>query len=142
MPKVNTRSTPTQKKLGRRGSAVPVSDETTRQAYTDALRRICEVATDALNPRAEDDAARDALDALVPEFHSREELDAWWDSLPKVRAEVDPRLRERVKTSIRLSRKTIDGFDFLAKQKGIRSGQTLMKIVLESYLAKSLPPDF
>ena len=78
----------------------------------------------------------------LPEFRTQEEFSAWWDALPKVKAEVDPRLRERVKTSIRLSRRTIDGFDFLAKQKGIRSGQTLMKIVLESYLAKSLPPDF
>jgi len=86
--------------------------------------------------------ARPPGDELVPHFRSKAEMDAWWDSLPKVKAEVDPRLRERVKTSIRLSRRTIDGFDFLAKQKGIRSGQTLMKIVLESYLAKSLPPDF
>ena len=90
----------------------------------------------------ERDTIREPGEELVPHFKSRAEMDAWWDSLPKVKAEVDPRLRERVKTSIRLSRRTIDGFDFLAKQKGIRSGQTLMKIVLESYLAKSLPPDF
>ena len=83
-----------------------------------------------------------AIDAQIPHFKTEEELDAWWDALPKVKAEVDPRLRERIKTSIRLSRRTIEGFDFLAKQKGIRSGQTLMKVVLESYLAKSLPPDF
>lgn len=78
----------------------------------------------------------------IPEFRTQEEFDAWWDALPKVKAEVDPRLKERIKTSIRLSRRTIEGFDFLAKQKGIRSGQTLMKVVLESYLSKSLPPDF
>jgi len=78
----------------------------------------------------------------LPEFRTQEEFDAWWDALPKVKAEVDPRLKERIKTSIRLSRRTIDGFDFLAKKKGIRSGQTLMKVVLESYLSKSLPPDF
>lgn len=78
----------------------------------------------------------------IPEFRTREEFDAWWDALPKVKAEVDPRLKERIKTSIRLSRRTIEGFDFLAKKKGIRSGQTLMKIVLDNYLAKNLPEDF
>lgn len=81
-------------------------------------------------------------DFEIPEFTTQEEFDAWWDALPKVKAEVDPRLKERIKTSIRLSRRTIEGFAFLAKQKGIRSGQTLMKIVLESYLSKSLPADF
>ena len=57
-------------------------------------------------------------------------------------ANVDPRLLERVKTSMRLSRMTIDGYNYLAKQKGLRSGQTLMKIVLGNYLAKNLPEDF
>lgn len=81
-------------------------------------------------------------DFEIPEFTTQEEFDAWWDALPKVKAEVDPRLLERVKTSIRLSRKVIEGYDFLAKRLGLRSGQTLMKIVLESYLSKSLPADF
>lgn len=92
--------------------------------------------------------ARTKADALrkpakpIPAFRTQAELDAWWDAQSKVDAKVDQRLLEKVKTSIRLSRKTIDGFDYLAKQKGIRSGQTLMKIVLENYLAKSLPEDF
>jgi len=93
-------------------------------------------------PKRTKSGAAEARDSLVPKFRTQAELDAWWDAQPKVEAEVDPRLRERVKTSIRLSRRTIEGFNLLAKQKGIRSGQTLMKIVLESYLAKSLPPDF
>lgn len=79
---------------------------------------------------------------IIPEFETQAEFDAWCDSLPKVKAEVDPRLKERVDISIRLSRMVIDGFNYLAEQKGLRSGQTLMKIVLENYLAKSLPPDF
>ena len=91
---------------------------------------------------AEDEAAREAVDALMPKFQSRAEYDAWLETLETVEANVDPRLLERVKTSIRLSRRVIDGYDYLAKEKGIRSGQTLMKIVLGNYLAKSLPPDF
>lgn len=78
----------------------------------------------------------------IPEFATQAEYDAWTDSLPTVDMEVDPRLLERVKTSIRLSRRIIDGYKYLAKQKGLRSGQTLMKIVLGNYLAKNLPPDF
>ena len=107
----------------------------TRQAYIGRLK--------PPSSKADDEARHhDDLGYSIPEFRTREEFDAWWDALPKVEADVDPRLKERVNTSIRLSRRTIEGFDFLAKQKGIRSGQTLMKIVLESYLAKSLPPDF
>ena len=82
------------------------------------------------------------LNDQLPEFRTQEELDSWWGKQPKVEADVDPRLLERVKTSIRLSRKVIEGYSFLAEQMGIRSGQTLMKIVLENYLARSLPPDF
>lgn len=87
-------------------------------------------------------ARQESLDSFVPEFRTQAEMDAWWDALPKVEADVDPRLLERVKTSIRLSRMVVDGFNYLAEQKGIRSGQTLMKIVLDNYIAKSLPPDF
>jgi hypothetical protein len=83
-----------------------------------------------------------AIDAQIPHFETQEELDAWWDKQPKVKAEVDPRLGERVKTSVRLNRLVIDGYNHLAKQMGFRSGQTLMKIVLDNYLAKNLPPDF
>lgn len=85
---------------------------------------------------------QESLDSYIPEFRTQAEFDAWWDALPKVEPDVDPRLLEKVKTSIRFSRKAIDGFNYLAEQKGIRSGQTLMKIVLDNYLAKSLPPDF
>lgn len=91
---------------------------------------------------AEQEEGEDEQSIQIPEFRTRAELDAWWDSLPKVKAEVDPRLREKVKTSIRLSRMVIDGFSFLAKDMGLRSGQTLMKMVLQNYLAERLPPDF
>ena len=122
-------------------AAVPTHDENTGYPYTDALRRICDLATSALN-LSQDEASREAVKAWIPEFHSIEEMDAWWDAQEKVEANVDPRLRERVKTSIRLSKKTIDGYNSLARQMGLRSGQTLMKIVLGNYLAKNLPEDF
>jgi hypothetical protein len=95
-------------------------------------RRIAETDVETFQPHED----------FVPKFRTQAELDAWWDAQPKVRAEVDPRLLVKVKTSIRLSKMTIDGYDYLAKQMGLRSGQTLMKIVLGNYLAQSLPPDF
>jgi hypothetical protein len=84
----------------------------------------------------------DVLGFEIPEFQTEAEFEAWWDSLPKVKADVDPRLLEKVNTSIRLSRMVIDGFDYLAEQKGLRSGQELMRIVLGNYAAKNLPTDF
>ena len=119
-----------------------VPEQAIWQGYVEALRRICAVATDALSTQAEDEAAREAVEAIIPEFQSRQEFDAWLDTLETVEARVDPRLREKVKTSIRLSRRTIDGYNHLAAKMGLRSGQTLMKIVLGNYLAKNLPEDF
>ena len=84
----------------------------------------------------------DELDLKIPEFETRAEFDAWYESLPKVHIEVDPRLREKDDVSLRLSRMVIDGFNYLAEQRGLRSGQELMRIVLGNYVAKSLPPDF
>lgn len=78
----------------------------------------------------------------IPRFASKPAADAWWRALPEAEIEIDERLRATIKTSIRLSRRTIEGFTYLAGKKGIRSGQTLMKLVLEAYLAKHLPPDF
>ncbi len=97
---------------------------------------------DTAAPGSAENARFDAGDVDIPEFATAEEYDAWCATLPSVEPDIDPRLLEKLKTSIRLSRKVIDGFSYLAEQKGIRSGQTLMKIVLENYLAKSLPPDF
>lgn len=79
---------------------------------------------------------------LVPRFASKQTADTWWKALPEAEIEIDERLKATIKTSIRLSRRTIEGFTYLAGKKGIRSGQTLMKLVLEAYLAKHLPPDF
>lgn len=79
---------------------------------------------------------------VIPDFATVEEYDAWCETLPSVEPDVDPRLCESVKTSIRLSRLVIEGFSYLAEQRGIRSGQTLMKMVLDNYVAKNLPPDF
>ena len=140
MPKTGTKPSP--KKHIRRRKPAPASEGTILDGYADALRRICDVATDALNTKAEDEAAREAVEAIIPEFQSRQEFDAWLETLETVEARVDPRLREKVKTSIRLSRRTIDGYNHLAEKMGLRSGQTLMKIVLGNYLAKHLPEDF
>ncbi len=86
--------------------------------------------------------ATDDLGFEIPEFKTEEEFDAWWDALPKVKADVDPRLLQKEEVSIRLSRRVTDGFDYLAEQWGLRSGRELMRIVLGNCVAKHLPPDF
>jgi len=78
----------------------------------------------------------------VPRFASKHAADTWWRALPEAEIEIDERLKATIKTSIRLSRRTIEGFTDLARKKGIRSGQTLMKLVLEASLAKHLPLEF
>jgi hypothetical protein len=78
----------------------------------------------------------------LPRFASKQAADTWWKGLPEAEIDMDERLKATIKTSIRLSRRTIEGFTSLARKKGIRSGQTLMKLVLEAYLAKHLPPEF
>ena len=74
-------------------------------------------------------------------FRTEKEYRAYLRSLPKVELQFDPRLKP-AKTSIRLSQRTIEGYNYLAKQHGLRSGQTLMKLVLDAYLATHLPEDF
>lgn len=78
----------------------------------------------------------------IPRFTSKQAADTWWKGLPEAEIKIDERLKATIKTSIRLSRRTIEGFTSLARKKGIRSGQTLIKLVLEAYLAKHLPPEF
>src|SRR5450756_3242583 len=72
----------------------------------------------------------------LPEFRSDEERENWWNSLPHEDVEVDARLLKTVNTSIRLPVSVIEGYAALSKELGLRSGQTLMKIVLSNYLAR------
>ena len=74
-------------------------------------------------------------------FRTGKEYRAYLRSLPTVELQFDFGLKQ-VKTSIRLSQRTIDGYDHLARQHGLRSGQTLMKMVLDAYLTEHLPEDF
>lgn len=74
-------------------------------------------------------------------FRTEKEYQAYLRSLPTVELQFDPRLKP-VKTSIQLSQRTIDGYNCLAKQHGLRSGQALMKLVLDAYLVAHLPEDF
>ena len=74
-------------------------------------------------------------------FRTLKEYRAYLRSLPTVELQFDSVLKQ-VKTSIRLSQRTIDGYDDLAQRHGLRSGQTLMKMVLEAYLTKQPPKAF
>jgi len=43
---------------------------------------------------------------------------------------------------LRLNQRIVDGFRYLAKQKGLQDEEDLMKIVLMKYLSKHLSDDF
>ena len=72
----------------------------------------------------------------LPDLPFGEERERWWKSRSEVEVEVDPKLLKTVNTSIRLPASTIDAYTALAEQWGFRSGQTLMKAVLNNFLAK------
>jgi len=101
------------------------------------LRRVMR---DPLGPGSREDDY-DFPDRERRRFRTEKEYRAYLRSLPTVELEFDPRLKP-VKTSIRLSQRTIDGYDYLAEQHGLRSGQTLMKMVLDAYLEAHLPEEF
>ena len=84
----------------------------------------------------------DDFEFEIPEFPGDEEFEAWWASLPKVEIEFDERLGERQDIWLRLNQRIIDGYRKLAKEKGLRSGEDLMKIVLSRYARNHLPEDF
>jgi len=77
---------------------------------------------------------------ILSQFKTKDEFDKWYDSLPVVSSEkawsFEPDLRKahKVKTSIQLSEYLLKRYQELAKKKGLRGGQTLMKLVLEEYL--------
>jgi hypothetical protein len=71
-----------------------------------------------------------------------EALRAWLDTLPREEADVDPRLKRRIPVELNLHQLTIEGFDYLAKKQGMKSGKQLMYMVLSQYLSNNLPEDF
>ncbi|HIE27593.1 TPA: hypothetical protein EYP66_09925 [Candidatus Poribacteria bacterium] len=84
----------------------------------------------------------DDFEFEIPEFSSDEEFEAWWASLAKIKIEFDERLGERKEVLLTLNQRIVDGYRKLAKEKGLRSEEDLMKIVLSRYMRNHLPEDF
>lgn len=72
----------------------------------------------------------------------QEALRKWLDTLPLEEADVDPRLKKRIPVELHLHQLTVEGFDYLAKKQGMKSGKQLMYMVLSQYLSNNLPEDF
>jgi hypothetical protein len=66
----------------------------------------------------------------------------WLDTLPRQEADVDPRLKKRIAIELNLHQLTAEGFDYLAKKQGMKSGKELMYMVLSQYLSNNLPEDY
>lgn len=77
-----------------------------------------------------------------PDFNSPEAAHKWLNSLPRENAEVDPRLKKRFPVELTLHQHMIEGFEYLAKQQGLKSGKELMYVVLSQYLSANLPEEF
>lgn len=84
----------------------------------------------------------DDFDFQLPNFSSPEKAQSWLDSLPHEDSEVDERLTKRVAITMNFHQLMVDGFDYLAKLKGIGSGKNLMYMVLNQYLNENLPDEF
>jgi len=96
----------------------------------------------------------DDFDFQLPNFSSPEkaqgslrrkllsEANMVLDSLPHEDSEVDERLTKRVAITMNFHQLMVDGFDYLAKLKGIGSGKNLMYMVLNQYLNENLPDEF
>ena len=76
-----------------------------------------------------------------PKFDSQEAPDKL-NAFPREEAEVDPRLKKRIAVELNLHQLTVEGFDYLAKKQGMKSGKELMYMVLSQYLSSNLPEDF
>jgi hypothetical protein len=72
----------------------------------------------------------------------QEALRKWLDALPREEADVDPRLKKRIVIELNLHQLTVEGFDYLAKKQGMKSGKQLMYMILSQYLSSNLPEDF
>jgi hypothetical protein len=66
----------------------------------------------------------------------------WPNTFPREKAEVDPRLKKRFAVELNLHQLAVEGFDYLAKKQGMKSGKQLMYMVLSQYLSSNLPEDF
>lgn len=84
----------------------------------------------------------DDFDFELPNFSSPEEAESWLDSLLYEDSEVDERLTKRVTITMNFHQLIVDGFDYLAKLKGIGNGKDLMYMVLNQYLNENLPDEF
>ena len=84
----------------------------------------------------------DDFDFAIPQFESEAQFESWWSSLPAIEIEFDERLGQRVDVPLRLNQRIVDGFRYLAKQRGLQQGEDLMKIILSQYLSACLPDDF
>ncbi|MBM3241780.1 hypothetical protein FJZ31_36375 [Candidatus Poribacteria bacterium] len=85
---------------------------------------------------------KDDYDFELPKFNTKEEFEKWLNSLETYDAEVDERLKEQRTISMQVSKLMIDGYDYLAKEDGLKDGLTLMYMVLNQYLNENLPEDF
>lgn len=86
--------------------------------------------------------ARSEFDVQWPDFDSPEAMNKWLDSLPHEEAEVDPRLKRKIPVALNLHELMVEGFEYLAKKQGFKSGEKLMYAVLSQYLSANLPEDF
>jgi len=84
----------------------------------------------------------DDFDFELPNFSAPEKVRTWLDSLPHEDAEVDKRLTKRTTITMNFHQLMVDGFEYLAKIKGIGSGKDLMYMVLNQYLNENLPDEF
>jgi hypothetical protein len=85
---------------------------------------------------------KDDYDFELPKFNTKEEFEAWLNALETYDAEVDERLKEQRMISMQVSKFMVDGYNYLAKEDGLKDGLTLMYMVLNQYLNENLPEDF
>jgi len=78
----------------------------------------------------------------MTQLDSPEAMNQWLDALPREEAEVDPRLKQRIPVELNLHQLMVEGFEYLAKKQGLKSGEKLMYVVLSQYLSANLPEDF
>lgn len=76
------------------------------------------------------------------QLDSSEAMNKWLKTLRREAAEVDPRLKQRIPVELHLHKLMIEGFEYLAKKQGLKSGEKLMYVVLSQYLSANLPEDF
>ena len=93
-------------------------------------------------PKKRGKIPQDDYDFELPKFNTKEEFEAWLNSLETYDAEVDERLKEQRTISMQVSKFMIDGYNYLAKEDGLKDGLTLMYMVLNQYLNENLPEDF